>query len=252
MRSLTGLTARGWLAVSAGLFVVVLVTAWVAGSGSGPPAPTTGSVRLGPDPGQDVAGYLATLPATLPPPGTTAPALVQFDAPRDTAGAAAVVGPGAVVDTAVFRVPIDRVQTALRFEPVTGTGDLAGALGVARERAAFAAEADAARAAARPSGAGPAGPVGSSGTGPAGDPLARRVAVTRAEQLALADPDCPCVVALVVTADRAALADLAGRDGVRAVQAAPAGTRPRDLALSPLLPQQTGTVTPPPDDGPVP
>ncbi|MFP5070285.1 hypothetical protein ACLFMI_11535 [Pseudonocardia nantongensis] len=241
MRGLTGLTARGWLVASAGLLLVVLVTAWVAGSGSGPPAPTTGSVRLGPEPGQDVAGYLATLPATLPPPGATAPALVQLDVPRDTAGAAALAGQ-ATVGTVVFRVPIDRVQTALRFEPVTGTGEVRAALDVARERAAFAAEADAARAA------------DSAATAPpqAREALERRAAVTAAERRRLADPGCACVVALVVTADRAGLDGLASRDGVRAVQAAAPGTRPRDLALSPLLPEQTGTVTPPPDDGPVP
>lgn len=245
MRGPTGLTARGWLVVSAGLFVVVLVTAWVAGSGTAPPASTTGSVRLGPEPGQDVAGYLATLPATLPPPGSSAPALVALDVPRDAAGAAALVG-RATVETAVFRVPIDRVQTALRFEPVTGVSAGAAGIGraldVARERAAFAAEADAARAA------------DSAATAPpqAREALDRRVAVTAAERRRLADPGCACVVAVVVTADRAGLDALAARDGVRAVQAAAPGTRPRDLALSPLLPEQTGTVTPPPDDGPVP
>ncbi|WFG42202.1 hypothetical protein [Pseudonocardia alni] len=73
-----------------------------------------------------------------------------------------------------------------------------------------------------------------------------------AERRALADPGCACVVALVVTADRAGLEALAARPGVRGVQAAPAGTGAPELALSPLLPEQTTTASPPPDDGPVP
>ncbi|SFN83754.1 hypothetical protein SAMN05216207_102285 [Pseudonocardia ammonioxydans] len=242
---MTGLSTRGLWVVVAVMAVVLVGAVWAAGSGpaSGPPA-ATGSVRLGPDPGQDVAGYLAGLPGSLPPPGPAVPALVQFDRPLDAAGAAAAAGPaGAGVETAVFRVPLDRVQTALRFEPVTGTGEVTGALGVARERALFGAEADAGRAQQAAAGA----------TAPeARAALTRRAAVAAAERRALADPGCACVIALVVRADRAGLEALAGRDGVRAVQAAPPGTTAQELALSPLLPQQRTTALPPPDDGPVP
>lgn len=241
---MTGLSTRalGWIA--AAMAVVFLGAVWAAGSGPpvGPPA-ATGSVRLGPDPGQDVAGYLAGLPATLPPPGPAVPALVQFARPLTVDAAAAVPAGVGPVGTAVFRVPIDRVQTALRFEPVTGTGDAAGALGVARERAAYAAGADADRAAHEGGGA---------GTPEARAVLARRAAVAAAEGRALGDPGCACVVALVVTADRAGLEALAARQGVRAVQAAPPGTTAPELALSPLLPEQTTSASPPPDDGPVP
>jgi hypothetical protein len=72
------------------------------------------------------------------------------------------------------------------------------------------------------------------------------------ERAALADSRCPCVIALVVRGDRAALDAVAARPGVRAVQAAPPGTTPVELALSPLLPEQAERADPPPDDGPVP
>ncbi|MEV1293520.1 hypothetical protein [Pseudonocardia sp. NPDC049635] len=240
---MTGLSTRGLWAVVALMGVVLLGALWVAGSG--PPSPSgvaTGAVRLGPDAGQDVAGYLAALPARLPPAGERAPALVQFEQPLDAAGAAAVAG-GATVDTAVFRVPIDRVQTALRFEPVAGTGDPEAALGVARERAAFGATADADRA--RRAAEGMTDPEARS-------VLSRRAAVAAAEQATLARPECACLLALVVQAGRAELEALAATDGVRAVDAAPPGTATAELALSPLLPEQRTAVTPPPDDGPVP
>ncbi|WP_425571672.1 hypothetical protein, partial [Pseudonocardia tropica] len=140
---MTGLSTRAWAWIAAAMAVVFLGAVWAAGSGPSAGAPAaTGSVRLGPDPGQDVAGYLAGLPATLPAPGVSVPALVQFTRPL-TPSEAAAAGSGTQTTTAVFRVPFDRVQTALRFEPVTGTGDPAAALGVARERAAHDAEADA-------------------------------------------------------------------------------------------------------------
>ncbi|ANY05077.1 hypothetical protein [Pseudonocardia sp. HH130630-07] len=239
---MTGLTTRGLWVVVAVLAVVLFGAVWAAGSGpSAGPAVPTGSVRLGPDPGQDVAGYLSSLPAQLPPPGERVPALVQLGQPLDARAVAALGAPGTT--TAVLRVPLDRVQTALRFEPVTGTGDPVAALGVARERAAFAAEADADRARRA---------VPDAATPQARESLTRRAAVAAAEHRALAGPGCRCVVALVVSADRAGLEALAGRDGVRAVQAAPPGTPGQALALSPLLPEQTTAATPPPDDGPVP
>jgi hypothetical protein len=221
-------TGRRRLLALAACAVVVLATAWYAGSRFAPsaPPPAAGSVRLGPEPGADVGAYLAGLPATLPPPGATAPALVQFAAEATTADALAAVA-GTSPRTAVFRVPLPRVQTALRFEPLEGALAPAAALDAARQRAGRAAEGDA-RLPGRPG------------------------AVAAAEAAALADPACGCVLALVVDADRRALAAVAGRPGVRAVHAAPPGTEPVELALAPLLPGQTDRVTPLPDDGPVP
>ncbi len=203
--------------------VVLLLTAWYAGSRSaGPsaPAPSPGSVRLGPEPGEAVDAYLARVPADLPPPGASALALVQFAAERPAAAAAL---PGVEPVTAVFRVPLDRVQTALRFEEL-GTDSLA----TTQQRAAGAAESDAARLTGRPA------------------------AVAAAEARALADPASPCVVALLVRGDRAALEAVAAAPGVRAVHAAPPDARPVELALSPLLPAQASAATPVPDDAPVP
>ncbi|WP_344253553.1 hypothetical protein [Pseudonocardia hydrocarbonoxydans] len=210
---------RPRLAVLAGCLVVALLTAWYAGSRFEPatPGPTPGSVRLGPDAGEAVDAYLARIPAELPGPGEAAYALVQFRA--GLAGPAAVdVVAGAQPVTAVFRVPIERVQTALRFEDL-GTVDLA------RNRAVAAAQADAALL-----------------TG-------RTAAVASAEAAALADPACACVAALVVRGDRAALDALGTRPEVRAVHAAPPDARPVELALAPLLPEQTRAADPLPDDG---
>lgn len=211
--------------------VVALLAAWYAGSRFPSPAPSasTGSVRLGPEPGEAVAGYLARLPADLPPPGVHAPALVQFAAERTAEAAALVAADGAtLLLTAVLRVPLPRVQTALRYESLEPGTAPATALRNARERAQLAAAGDRGRLTGRPG------------------------AVAAAEAAALADPTCECVLALVVRADRAALQMLAARPGVRAVHAAPPGSAARELALSPLLPGQTERADPLPDDGPPP
>lgn len=209
--------------------VGVLLTAWYAGSQFSPPAPqpAQGSVRLGPEPREDVAAYLARLPAGLPAPGSGALALVQF-AGEQPAGGALALATGTRPVTAVFRVPLPRVQTALRFEPLEPGVPPVTALGTARERARLAATGDATRLAGRPG------------------------AVAAAEAAALADPGCRCVLALLVEADRGALTALGVRPDVRAVHAAPAGVLPVELALAPLLPGQTDRVEPLPDDGPVP
>jgi hypothetical protein len=154
-------------------------------------------------------------------------ALVQFAAEQGVAEAVAATA-GAPPVTAVFRVPIPRVQTALWFEPLEPTVPVAAALRSAQERAQLAAAADAGRLTGRP----------------------RDVAM--AEAGALAADGCPCVVALVVQADRAVVTALATQPAVRAVHAAPAGVAVRELALAPLLPEQTDRADPLPDDGQVP
>jgi hypothetical protein len=193
--------------------VVVLLAAWYAGARfpASAPAPAPGSVRLGPDPGEDVAAYLQRLPAELPVPGTAALALVQFAAGLPASAAVQAVADTTPV-TAVLRVPMPRVQTALRFEPLEQGMPVAAALDAARERARQQAAADAQR------------------------PAGRAAEVAGAEERALADPSGPWVLAVVVRAEREAL------DAVAA----------RELALSPLLPEQAERADPPPDDGPVP
>ncbi|MGI9001367.1 MAG: hypothetical protein ACR2GH_06835 [Pseudonocardia sp.] len=223
------MTRPGRLAVLAACAVLALLTAWYAGSRFIPstPVPSPGSVRLGPDAGADVAGYLARLPADLPPPGVVTLALVQLTA-EQPAPVAVATSAGTTPVIAVFRVPVPRVQTALRFEPLDPGVPGATAVVTAQERARLAAAADADRLTGRPR------------------------AVAAAEAAALAVPGCPCVLALVVRADRAGLETVAARPGVRAVQAAPPDTTVRELALAPLLPGQTRRADPLPDDGPVP
>ncbi|MCW0214203.1 MAG: hypothetical protein OJJ54_12655 [Pseudonocardia sp.] len=213
--------------------ILVLVAYYASQQYGGPaaPGPAPGTVRLGPEPGEGLAEYLGRLPAELPAPGASAPALVQLDAEITPAAAAALVGDRRVL-TAVFRVPIPRVQTALRFQTLDAGVPNPAALDTARQRAGAAAEADASRLTGR------SGAVAS----------AEARALTRTPPA----PPCACVVALVVQADRAGLDALVAAPGVRAVQAAPAGTVPVELALSPLLPEQTGTADPLPDDGAVP
>lgn len=224
-------------AVVAGCVLVALIVAWYAGAQSPPPAPTpsVGSVRLGPEPGEDVAAYVARLPDHLPPAGTRALSLVQFDTELAAADALAVTA-GATPVTAVFRVPFERVQTALRFVPLDPNVAPADALDQARIRALRDAEAAAAQ----------------SRNGDGQPTTDRAAAVADAEARALARPECRCLPALLVDADRAALDAIAARPGVRAVDAAPPGVTVSELALAPLLPEQTERADPLPDDGPVP
>jgi hypothetical protein len=209
-----------------GCLLAALAVAWYLGTPPAPSPPAPGAVRLGPESGERVADYLARLPAELPAPGVEAFALVQFAAELTPSAALAAVDP-AVAASAVLRVPLPRVQTALRFEPLEPAVPRPAALDNARGRAQQGAAADAARSAGRPA------------------------AVAAAEAEALADPTCRCVLALLVRADRAVLDALAARAEVRAVHAAPAGVTAAELALAPLLPGQVDRVVPLPDDGPV-
>jgi hypothetical protein len=223
------MTGGRWPVVLLASAAVALLVAWYAGSQTPAPAPLppAGAVRLGPDAGEPVDGYLARLPAQLPAAGPPVLALVQLAAER-TAAETIATAAGAQPVSVVLRVPLPRVQTALRFEPLEPDVAAATALDNARQRAGQAAATDAARRTGRPR------------------------AVADAEARALADPDCRCVLALLVRADRAVLDALLTRPGVRAVHAADPGVTARELALAPLLPEQTVRVDPPPDDGPVP
>lgn len=223
------MTARRRLAVLAACVVVAALVAWYGATRFAPsaPPPDVGSVRLGPEPGGDVSTYLAGLPAQLPPPGVEALALVQFGSELTAPDAVGAVA-GSEIDEAVLRVPLTRVQTALWFEPLDPGVAPATALATVRERAQMQATADAGRL-----------------TGRSRD-------VAAAEAAALDDPECRCVLALVIRSDRAGLQALSARPEVRAVDAAPPDATIRELALAPLLPEQTERVDPPPDDGPVP
>ncbi|HWN28106.1 MAG TPA: hypothetical protein VNP37_14150 [Actinomycetospora sp.] len=221
----------------AAVLVVALVTAWVAGSSSAPGdgSGSTDTTRLGPAAGETVTGYLARIRDVPPGPPGPRPALVQFTTGQDPAGAAEALA-GVPVREAVFRVPLPRVQTALRRVPLddTGTVDLATALRLAETQAANR-----------------AGELARTAQG--------RPATVAAAESARLGAGCACVVAAVVEVDPSALPELTAQPGVRAVEVAPAGARAGALAVSPLLPEQTDdgrdppeTVGPVPDDGPVP
>jgi hypothetical protein len=222
-------TGRARTGVLLACAAVVLFAAWYAGAQfpASAPAPAPGSVRLGPEPGEEVAAYLQRLPAELPAHGVDALALVQFTA--ELPGSAAVPAiAGAVPVTAVLRVPLPRVQTALRFEPLEPGMPVPAALDAARQRAQQEAAADTQR------------------------QVGRAAEVAAAEARALADPAAPCVLAVLIRAERADMDAVAARPDVRAVHAAPAGVTARELAIAPLLPDQVERADPLPDDGTVP
>jgi hypothetical protein len=219
--------------------MVAVAVAWVAGRqspvGTAAAPRSLDAVRLGPDPGQPVAEYLAGLPAHLPLPGTAGVlALVQFGDELDPTDAVTLlVGAGATPEQVVFRVPLPRVQTALRFERLP-TVDLVDPVAAARRRLALAqqsAQRDAEAESATLAG--------------------RQAQLARYEAGALAGRG-RCVLAMLVLGDRAALTRLAARPGVRAVDAAPEDTPVTGVALVPLLPEQSEVAGPVPDDGPVP
>ncbi|GLZ47357.1 hypothetical protein Acsp06_35420 [Actinomycetospora sp. NBRC 106375] len=226
--------------VLAVVLVVALVTAWFAGSSSTGPGDggipgSTDAARLGPAPGETVAGYLARARVVPPAPPGPRPALVELTAELDVGGAAALAGvPGVRPRAAVFRVPLPRVQTALRQITLDGSVDPATGLRLAEAQAANR-----------------AGEQARTSTG-----RAAAVATTESARLSAG---CACVVALVVEIDPVTVPTLLSRPDVRAVEVAPADARMGSLAVSPLLPEQVDdgrdppeTVGPVPDDGPVP
>lgn len=226
------LTPRTRWTLLAVLFAVFAVTVVVAG-GPGAPPPVPGAERLGPEAGEPVPDYLRRARRSLPPPGTGPVwALVQLDGYLGPAAAAALVAgvPGHPVrlSRVVLRVPLPAVQTALVSRDLPGqhpAGELAAALrSAARDRSRQSAQA----------------PPGS-----------RRAAVAAAEAARFRG-GCGCVLALLVRAGGDALRAVAGRAGVRAVQAAAPGTALQGLAVAPLLPEQRDVAGPVPDDGPVP
>ena len=93
---------RRAVAVCAPAVLLVAVLVLVGHMAARPTAPAPGgTVRLGPEPGEDVAAYLARVPATLPPDGVHAPALVQLRTGTTVPDALAAVA-GTAPRTAVF------------------------------------------------------------------------------------------------------------------------------------------------------
>lgn len=217
----------GW-ALLAVLLVAFASGVVTAGQRDEAPPPLPGVERLGPESGEPVEGYLERAARSLPAAGGgQAWALVQLNRQAQP-DAAARLAQRVRLARVVLRVPLPRVQTALITRSVPGrqpAAEMAAALrAAAGERTAAAAAA----------------------------PEASRAAAVAAAEARRLRAGCECVVAMLVRADRAALAELADREGVRAVHAAQPGTPLQGLALAPLLPQQDRIAGPVPDDGPVP
>ncbi|MGH3900977.1 MAG: hypothetical protein ACRDTA_22580 [Pseudonocardiaceae bacterium] len=214
-------------AMLAALFVALGFAVVVAGQ-PGEPLPVAGVQRLGPEAGEPVADYLrragASLPAAQPGPVWALVQLEGYLKPEP----AAELAQGVRLSRVVLRVPLPRVQTALITHDLPGQRPLAELTEVLRS----AAQGRAAVASREVPGSRPAA-----------------VATAEAEQLR---GGCACVVALLVLGESEALQAVAARPGVRAVHAATPDTPLRDLAISPLLPEQVDTVGPVPDDGTVP
>lgn len=221
------MVSRARWAVLAVLLVAFGAAVVAAGQREPGPPPLPGVERLGPEPGEPVAGYLPRAAASLPARGTgPAWALVQLEDHLDVVTAAALTQ-DVRLSRVVLRVPLPRVQTALLTRSVAGQRpavEIAAAMRAAvGDRQAVAVQAT---------------------SGRAGEVAAAEAGRLRA--------GCSCVVALLVRGDRAALERLATRSQVRAVHAARVGTPPQGLALAPLLPEQRKAAGPVPDDGPVP
>lgn len=217
--------SRGaWLLAALTVTAVVAVT--VAELPGGQSSTGTDAVRLGPTDGQAVTEYVEASAAELATRARESPerasyALITFSdyrTPADLAG----VATGVETVRAIVRVPLPRVQTAVLQVPAVGlpADVLSGMRAEARqlrERAA-----------------------------PGTDEVSAAVALAQADPL---EAGCACVYALVARGTASELLEVSGRDGVRVVQLAPPERALDRLAFSPLLPEQTVVVGPPPDDG---
>ncbi|MFE3546685.1 hypothetical protein ACFXK0_27300 [Nocardia sp. NPDC059177] len=207
------------LGAAAVLAVVLLVFAFTA------PHPSSGVAtdRLGPAPGEQVEEYLNQARASLDGTDTDLHwALVSFTeylTPQQIPAAA----DGLRVAGVIQHVPIDRVQT-----PVITVATPAG-----EEPAVKSAEAAAGLLAAQEF----------------HDERSAEIARVVESRLRAG---CACTAGLVVRGTLPQLRALAAQPGVRAVQALPADALAGRFAVSPLLPGTIGTITPTPDDGPVP
>ncbi len=199
------------------MFIVVL------GWANPPRASVIATDRLGPDSGERVADYLARERVSLQGRDTGERwALVAFaagvapdDLPKSVAGLR--------ISNVIYHVPIDRVYTPPITVPVPA-GD-AAAIGSARAAA------------------------GALDTSQTSDDRTRRIATVMAARLRAG---CPCAVDLVVRGRLDQLRALTACPGIRSVEALPPDAAADAFAVLPLLPEQTDTVAPGPDDGSVP
>ncbi|MBC7303204.1 MAG: hypothetical protein H5T78_19930 [Nocardia sp.] len=207
------------LALAAIGAVILLVVAFRAP----PPASAVATDRLGPAPGERVEQYLVDARDSLA--GDDADqhwALVSFTEYRTPPALPAAAG-GLRISGVIQHVPVDRVQTPV-ITVATPGGD---------EPAVKSAEAAAGLVAAQQF----------------HDQRSADIARVTESRLRAG---CACTAGVVVRGTLPQLRDLATQPGVRAVQALPDDAVAGRFAVSPLLPGSSDTVTPSPDDGPVP
>ncbi|MGW0179284.1 hypothetical protein [Nocardia sp. NPDC003345] len=182
--------------------------------------------RLGPEPGDSVAGYLDRARDSLGGPDDGDRwALVSFGDYR-TAGDLPAAVTGVRVGQVLYQVPVARVATPLVAVQVPGS-DIA----------------------LRRSGADAAWQLTDRLRYTAPDTRPAQVLDLAVRRLRAG---CACSPGVVVRAPAARLRELAARPGIRAVQALPADAVAGRFAVAPLLPDTSDPVGPPSDDGPVP
>ncbi|KAA0023207.1 hypothetical protein FOY51_11860 [Antrihabitans cavernicola] len=200
------------------LIVVVVVTLGVLNP---PRKGVIASDRLGPEQGEQVADYLARAADSLMPVDGARYALASLSAEITPSDAARLAG-DLRVSQVLYRVPMPRVQTPLVVVGVgAGSEPITASAGVA------------------------AAQLSSAGA------VTDRAAQVNAASIARLGQGCACVVALTVRGATQQLVDLSHRAGVRAVEALPPDAVFGRFAVTPLLPEQVGLVTPGPDDGAV-
>ena len=220
---------RGAAGALGGVVAVALVVGTLAVIGHLNPQRQLGvsTDRLGPDSGERVADYLARARTSLDSGTDSAPdeprwGSVSFDRELTTQQAYAIAD-GVRISQVIFRVPLERVQTPILTVGVPGS-----------ERSV---SNSAARAASE---------VQDSFT--TSSRQAQIAAVSRNRLLG----GCACVVTVVVRGTQPELSEVAGRPGVRSVEALPPDAVSGKFAVEPLLPEYVDIVAPLPDDGPVP
>ncbi|MFF3570381.1 hypothetical protein [Nocardia jiangxiensis] len=213
------LRIAGFAGVAVALVLLILVLGWAYP----PRASVIGTDRLGPDSGEAVANYLVRARDSLQGDDNDEHwALVALTAavvPRDIPKSVA----GLRVARVIYHVPINHVYTS----PIT-----------VPTPADDAAVIDSARAAA--------------GVLDASQSFDDRTARSTAVMAARLHAGCACAANLIVRGTLNQLRILTTRPNIRAVQALPPDASAGAFAVIPLLPEQTDTAAPGPDDGPVP
>ncbi|WP_280275473.1 hypothetical protein [Nocardia wallacei] len=207
----------------AGAVVAAVVLIVALGWAIPPRAAIVSTDRLGPETDERVADYLARARDSLTGADTAERwALASFDT-GTAAGRLPEQAAGLRISQVLYHVPLNRVYTPVTAVPVPA-GD-AAAIGSIRAAA---------------------------GAMDYAQPADERAARTAAVVAARLHADCPCAVGVVVRGRLTQLRDLASHTGIRAVEALPPDAAAGAFAVVPLLPEQLDTITPGPDDGPVP